>query len=73
LPDTEPLEAHLYALLDQVEGKDQELRALAADGFRLDWFCFISSDNGQLGLALSPQLMGRLAPLPIDLDLDIYA
>ena len=68
----ESLEAHLSALLDRVEGKRQALRALAGDGYRLDWFCFIDGDDGQLGLVLSHRLVVRLASLPIDLDLDIY-
>jgi hypothetical protein len=73
LPDTEPLDAHLNALLDRVQHKHHELRELSDEDYRLDWFCFIDGDNGQLGLVLPHLLVSRLAALPIDLDLDIYA
>lgn len=71
--DAQTLAAHLDALLDLVEPAAKAIHGLAADGFRMDWFCCLDVEDGQGGEALDPALLRRLAELPIALSLDIYA
>ena len=71
--DTRPLAAHLEALLDLVEPAAKAIHGLASDGFTMDWFCFLDVEGWQGGETLDPALLRRLAELPIDLSLDIYA
>ncbi len=71
--DTRPLAAHLEALLDLVEPVAKAIHGLASDGFTMDWFCFLDVEGWQGGETLDPALLRRLAELPIDLSLDIYA
>jgi hypothetical protein len=66
-----PLDEHLARLLDRIEPKRAVLIDMAAEGFAMDWFCFVSVD-GNGGVVLPAQILQRLATLPIDLDLDIY-
>lgn len=62
---------HLSELLDQVEPIREELVAMSADGFTIDWFCFVDV-NGIGGVELDAALLSRLGSLPVHLDLDIY-
>ncbi|MEO3928399.1 DUF4279 domain-containing protein [Micromonosporaceae bacterium B7E4] len=62
---------HLGVLLDRIEPKRVVLREMAADGFDMDWFCFVSVD-GYGGILLEVDLLQRLATFPIELNLDIY-
>jgi hypothetical protein len=73
LPDTAPLEEHLAALCDILEPHATALHQLRADGYVLDWFCLVGIDGTQGGVVLSPMLLQRLAPIPAELALDIYA
>jgi hypothetical protein len=66
-----PLVEHLGVLLDVLEPKRDTLAELAADGFDLDWFCFVSVD-AMGGVTLGVELLRRLAALPVELTLDIY-
>ncbi|HZO69824.1 MAG TPA: hypothetical protein VFB74_32925 [Kribbellaceae bacterium] len=54
-----------------LEPKRDVLSEMAADGFDLDWFCFVSVE-GNGGVVLEVDLLQRLAALPIELNLDIY-
>jgi hypothetical protein len=58
-------------LMDQVEPAAQTLEEMAAEGFRMDWFCFVSVDS-MGGVTLEPNTLRRLGALPITLELDIY-
>jgi hypothetical protein len=58
-------------LLDRVEPKQAVLVEMAADGFDMDWFCFVSVE-GNGGVVLQVDLLQRLAALPVELSLDIY-
>jgi hypothetical protein len=62
---------HLGVLLDRIEPKRVVLREMAADGFDMDWFCFVSVE-GNGGILLEVDLLQRLAAFPIELNLDIY-
>jgi hypothetical protein len=66
-----PLAEHLAVLLDAVEPQQQVLTDLADEGYTLDWFCYVSV-HGNSGVSLPPELLRRLAALPVLLDLDIY-
>ncbi len=65
------LAEHLSALLDQVEDRREVLQALSAEGFTMDWFCFVDVD-GMGGVNLDADLLTRLGSFPMHLDLDIY-
>jgi hypothetical protein len=65
------LDEHLAMLLDRLESKRTILVEMAADGFKMDWFCFVSVE-GNGGIVLEADLLRRLSALPIDLGLDIY-
>jgi Domain of unknown function (DUF4279) len=73
LPKERALHEHLSQLCDAVEPKASALRDLAAHGYELDWFCFIDIQNGQGGVAIDPEILRRLAALPVVLSLDVYA
>ena len=73
LPWEQPLSDHLDHLCDAVETKVEALRNLVDDGYSMDFFCFVEVENGQGGVLLEPHILARLAQLPVELDLDIYA
>jgi Domain of unknown function (DUF4279) len=72
LAEEEPLGTHLEQLLDVVEAKRSEIQSLKNDGYSLDWFCFVSIEDGQGGVMLAPTLLARLAHFGVSLDLDLY-
>jgi hypothetical protein len=67
------LESHLRELLDRVLPLRAPLSDLAAEGYDMDWWCFIGEEDGQGGVTLSDALLRDLAVLPVSLALDIYA
>jgi hypothetical protein len=67
----ENLVEHLKWLLDRLEPKADEVRALCAK-YRVDIFCGFSSGSGQGGFILDPETLARLAKLGIPLGLDLY-
>jgi hypothetical protein len=71
--DGSDLEGHLRQLLDRFLPLRADLGALVAEGYTLDWWCFISEENDQGGVYLSTGLLQDLAVLPVPLALDIYA
>jgi hypothetical protein len=71
--DGNDLEAHLRELVNLLSPKRPEIERLVTDGWTFVWACFISEDNGQGGLTLSPQILRDLAALQGELWLDIYA
>ena len=73
VPDDAGLEHHLAALCDVMEPRAAALRELHRAAFQMDWFCLIGIDGRQGGVVLSPRLLNRLASLPVELGLDIYA
>lgn len=73
LPWTQPLSAHLSQLCDAVDAKHEALERLAEDGYSMDFFCFVEVENGNGGVLLEPNVLRRLAQLPVEVDLDIYA
>ena len=70
--DGDDLEAHLRKLVDLLGPKKHEIEQLVADGWELTWACFVSEDNGQGGVTLSPQILHDLGAFPGRLWLDIY-
>jgi hypothetical protein len=71
LPETDPLGAHLASLTDLLDA--DAVRALVAEGYDADWFCFVSGDeSGQLPFDLPYGVVARLAAYPADLLLDVY-
>jgi hypothetical protein len=72
LADSEPLERHLRLLLESIAPAAEAVDALAANGYELDWFCFVSQDNGQGAVELSHNLLQSLSRHPISLVLDLY-
>jgi hypothetical protein len=74
LPDDgDDLERHLRYLVDLLAPKREELRALAADGYTLKWWCFVSEEDGQGGVSIGRELLRDLASLDVDILFDIYA
>ena len=67
------LEGHLRELLDLMLPLREPLSGLAAEGYDMDWWCFIGEEGGQGGVTLSDSLLRDLAVLPVSLSLDIYA
>jgi hypothetical protein len=63
---------HVDWILVQLEGKDDALKGLQADGHLMDVFCFWISATGQGGPTLSPAIMRRLGELEIEIGFDIY-
>ena len=66
------LAEHLIELLDRVEQLVNPLADLVADGYRMDWFCFVESRAMEHAVELDQQLLARLAALPGPLLIDIY-
>ncbi len=73
LPWTQPLSNHLAQLCDAVEDKRAALKRLSDRGYSMDFFCFVEVENGQGGVLLTPEVLRRLAEIPVELDLHIYA
>jgi hypothetical protein len=69
--DERPLEVHLGLLCDQLEPVTKQLHDLAANGYVMDWFCFVDSGS-QGSIELDHALLQRLAAFPVDLTLDLY-
>lgn len=71
--DSTSLERHLSYLLDILKPVKPELdRLLDEFSLRTDFFAFWVSRYGQGGPILSPEIMRRMADLPIPFGLDIY-
>ena len=68
-----PLSDHLGHLCDLVEPRSPGLVQLSAEGYLMDFFCFVEVHRGNGGLLLEPYLLRRLAQLGVELDLDVYA
>lgn len=69
--DQRPLAVHLGVLCDQLEPVATLLHQLVADGYVMDWFCFVDSGS-QGSVEIDHALLQRLAALPADLVLDLY-
>lgn len=63
---------HVDWLLTQLDGKDEALKRLQAEGVHTDIFCYWLSADGQGGPTLSPGIMRRLAELELEIGFDIY-
>ena len=63
---------HVAWILDRFAGKDQILRSLQAEGYRMDIFCYWLSADGHGGPILSPEIMRRLGELELEVGFDIY-
>src|SRR5688572_1828193 len=69
-PRVANIEVHLQelcAFVDSVEAFEK-----IREDCEIDFFCMLSTTNGQGGASLSHRLMGRMAALEIGLVLDIY-
>ena len=63
LDSDEPIDRHFVALLEELEPRREELRALAADA-SLDFFAGFSSGSGQGGAVIASAVLARLAQIP---------
>lgn len=63
---------HVDWILVRLDGKDDALRSLRAEGHRMDVFCYWLSASGHGGPMLSPAIMRRLGQLEIEIGFDIY-
>ena len=68
----EPIEKLIDRLLDFIKAHLDKMHILRKD-CTFDLFIGCSSDNGQLGFALTHLQMKRLSVVPIDVIFDIYA
>jgi hypothetical protein len=67
------LALHIEWLLDQLEPVRPQLAAIMAEeSVKADIFCFWESRTGHGGPSFSPQLLGRIAALGLELGIDIY-
>jgi len=62
---------HLDWLIEQLVGKEEYLKQLQKQGYRMDVFCYWVS-NGQGGPTVSPKNMRGLANLGIELGFDFW-
>jgi hypothetical protein len=69
--DERPLNVHLAALCERVAPVAELLEQLVVEGYRMDWFCFVSSQS-QGSVELDHRLLRTLARFPVDLTLDLY-
>jgi hypothetical protein len=69
--DERPLDQHLAALCERLLPVAGPLEQLVAAGYRMDWFCFVASEE-QGSVELDHALLRKLAQLPVDLTLDLY-
>ncbi len=66
------LRRHIDWLLDQIEGKAAESRALRNEEGRIRISCYWASRFGEGGPTISPDQMRRLGALNLELSFDIY-
>ena len=71
LRDSQPMEAHLEALLSLLEAKAEVVAGLSREA-KISFWCGFSSGNGQGGFTLSPSVLQRLARLGVEVSLDLY-
>jgi hypothetical protein len=62
----------LQLLLDRVEPASASLWALERDGYRVNWFCYVGSNEAEHAAELDRATLQRLIALPGDLWLDVY-
>jgi len=66
------LHEHLSELLNRVEPVQASLLSLVADGYRMDWFCFVEAAALEHAVELDHNLMSPLAVFPGSLLIDTY-
>ena len=64
--------ATLGELLDRVELVRESLLSLTADGYGMDWFCFVGAAALEHAVEINQKLMSRLAMFPGSLLIDTY-
>lgn len=68
----ENMEEHINEILCFIDGKKPEFTYLGSTcSFNL--FCMLSSENGQGGAVLSPQILSRVSDYNLELVLDVYS
>jgi hypothetical protein len=70
--DPSELGEHLVELLDQIEPRRETLLHLLADGYQMDWFCFVEAGALEHAVELDQPLLARLAAFPGSLLIDTY-
>jgi hypothetical protein len=63
---------HVVWILDQLNGRDQELERLQNEGYQMDLSCFWASASGHGGPELDHEIMKRLASLRLNIGFDVY-
>ncbi len=71
LPPEAPLVDHIGVLLNAVEKTSKELRSLVQSGCTIDILCSYGSSNPRTPLDLTPQILSRLAAVPLALLLTV--
>lgn len=67
------LDAPLRALLAKLEAAPKALVDLQHRGGTFDFFCYLGSRSTEHCAVLDPDLLGRIAAVPAELWLDVYA
>ena len=71
--DPSDLHEHLSELLDHVEPVKASLLSLVADGYGMDWFCFVAATALEHAVELDQNLLRPLAVFPGSLLIDTYS
>lgn len=70
--DVGDLDAHLRALLDQIDDRVEDLAVLGALGYSIDWLCSVSGPEFPCRIRLSERTLERLARFPGTLTFDVF-
>lgn len=63
---------HILSLVNLIEGKLEQLKALQKN-CETEMWCFISTQRSQCGFALEPELIKKLSVLSVTLIFDVYS
>ena len=73
LSSNETFDTHLEKIAEFIETHISVLQELISKGCDIGIYCSFTTFNGQGGLLLSSEVLKKLAMLPIDLMIDLYA
>ena len=63
----------IRALLGELESAPEALDALRQRGAEFDFFCYLGSRSTEHCAVLDADLLGRIAAIPAEVWLDVYA
>ncbi len=70
--ESKDVRRHVVWILDQLTGKENELRQLQDEGYDMYVFCYWLSASGHGGPELDHEIMRRLVSLRLDIAFDVY-